>query len=104
MKSVFNDQIEELKTQVRELLGYNIVFRSDGVVRVEPVVVGSGELSFLVKYTDRENKELVLRIVGSNKDMYIEQFQDIYQTYVIEDRNIPAFLNAAILELYVSKA
>ncbi|KAI8051840.1 hypothetical protein BDF21DRAFT_432211 [Thamnidium elegans] len=104
MKSACNDQIEEVKTQVRELLGYNIIFRSDSIVRMEPVVVGSGELSFLIKYTDRENEEIVLRIVGSNKELYIEQFHDIYQTYVIEDGNIPAFLNAAALELYGLKA
>ncbi|CAO3631873.1 unnamed protein product [Mucor hiemalis] len=96
--TIGKNSIKDTIGRIRELWGYHAIFRLDGCVRLESVFVDKAELAFLVKDEDDES---ILRIVGSNKEKYMDLLGDIYQTYIISQRSVPAFLNAAYLELYM---
>lgn len=96
--TIGKNSIKDTIGRIRELWGYNAIFRLDGCVRLESVFVDKAELAFLVKDEDDES---ILRIVGSNKEKYMDLLGDIYQTYIVSQRSVPAFLNAAYLELYM---
>ncbi|KAI8380870.1 hypothetical protein BD560DRAFT_323463 [Blakeslea trispora] len=102
LHSVWGNKIQQIITQIQLLLGYNVNFRNDDLIRLEHALVDPTELSFLVKLeTTQDETQGILRFVGSKRDAYMSQLQDIYQTYIIQDRNIPAFLNAAAQDIYV---
>ncbi|KAI7893146.1 uncharacterized protein EV154DRAFT_479588 [Mucor mucedo] len=92
---VWNEKLTDIMAKVRDYLGYKFTLRNEGVIRIESVHVDEADLYFLV------NEDNLLRIVGAKKDEYLALFSDIYQRYVVQERNIPAFLNAAALELIV---
>ncbi|KAL7310784.1 coiled-coil domain-containing protein mad1 [Mucor circinelloides] len=104
LHSIWEAKVNETSSQIRQLLGYNVIFRNDGVTRLESILVDPTELAFIVKIGDThsESEKGMLRMVGTKKDHYIKQLEDIYRVYIIEDRNIPAFLSAAAQEFYVS--
>ncbi|KAL9559841.1 hypothetical protein MBANPS3_000221 [Mucor bainieri] len=103
LHSAWEAKVNETSSQIRQLLGYNVIFRSDGVTRLESILVDPTELAFIVKIGDThsESEKGMLRMVGSKKEHYMKQLEDTYQHYIIQDRNIPAFLSAAALEFYV---
>lgn len=104
LHTIWETKINETSSQIRQLLGYNVIFRSDGVTRLESILVDPTELAFIVKIGDThsESEQGKLRMVGSKKEHYMKQLEDIYQLYIIQDRNIPAFLCAAAQDLYVN--
>jgi hypothetical protein len=102
MRSVFDEKVADTRSQIRSLLGYDVVFRNDGAVRLESIFVDGAELAFLVKEKSQDEK-VILRIVGTNKDKYMHQLQDDYNMYIAHGENIPAFLNSAAINLYVEK-
>ncbi|KAI8643696.1 hypothetical protein BD408DRAFT_414398 [Parasitella parasitica] len=103
LHSVWEAKVNETSSQIRQLLGYNVIFRNDGVTRLESILVDPTELAFNVKIGDAhgESERGMLRMVGSKKEHFMQQLEDIYRVYIIQDRNIPAFLNAAAQEFYV---
>lgn len=102
--SIWEAKINETSSQIRQLLGYNVIFRNDGVTRLESILVDPTELAFIVKIGDThgESEKGMLRMVGSRKEHYMKQLEDIYRHYIIQDRNIPAFLCAAAQDFYVN--
>ncbi|OBZ90754.1 Spindle assembly checkpoint component MAD1 [Choanephora cucurbitarum] len=102
LHAVWGNKIQQIVTEIQLLLGYNVNFRNDDLIRLEHALVDPTELAFLVKLeTTQDETQGILRFVGSKRDAYMSQLQDIYQTYIIQDRNIPAFLNAAAQDIYV---
>ncbi|CEP13376.1 hypothetical protein [Parasitella parasitica] len=104
LHSIWEAKVNETSSQIRQLLGYNVIFRNDGVTRLESILVDPTELAFIVKIGDAhgESEKGMLRMVGSKKEHFMQQLEDIYRVYIIQDRNIPAFLSAAAQEFYVN--
>lgn len=100
LNDAWNEKILEILAKVQDCWGYKLIFRTGGVIKFESVFVDGSELAFLLKEVNGPN-EALLRVTGSKKNEYLVQFGDIYQNYVIEKKNISAFLNAVALELYV---
>ncbi|KAG1352781.1 hypothetical protein G6F62_002584 [Rhizopus arrhizus] len=94
-------QNERLHETIQFVLGYKITLRDDGIVKIESSFVDRKRLTFFVNMSD-DTDEAKLRIVGAHKDYYMDMLlHDAYQTYIEQDKNIPAFLNAAGQELFV---
>ncbi|KAI9338633.1 hypothetical protein BD770DRAFT_232076 [Pilaira anomala] len=92
--------VQDQRDQIQSVLGYKISFRSDGIIRIDPPFVVEGDFYFLQKSGDNtENNESLFRICGANKDFYLHELGDIYDAYIIEERNTLGFLHAAALHL-----
>jgi hypothetical protein len=100
LHTIFENKVQESSTRVRQLFGFTVITRPDDLIRLESPWVDPAELSFMVKL-DGDGSS-ILRMIGSKAEEYRESLYDIYQTYIIVDLNLPAFLNAAAQELYVS--
>lgn len=94
-------QNERLHETIQFVLGYKITLRDDGIVKIESSFVDRKRLTFFVNMSD-DTDEAKLRVVGAHKDYYMDMLlHDAYQTYIEQEKNIPAFLNAAGQELFV---
>jgi hypothetical protein len=100
LHTIFENKVQESSTRVRQLFGFTVIARPDGLIRLESPWVDPSELTFLIKL-DGDGSS-ILRMIGSKAPEYRDSLDDLYQTYIIADLNLPAFLNAAAQELYVS--
>ncbi|KAI9277625.1 hypothetical protein BY458DRAFT_472064 [Sporodiniella umbellata] len=97
----WNLQNEKQNEIIQALLGYKVSIRPNGIVRLENGFVSHTKLAFYVNLANGKD-EAKLRVVGSMKDFYMDTLlHGLYESYIEQDKNIPAFLNAAGQELYI---
>ncbi|CAO3702027.1 unnamed protein product [Rhizopus stolonifer] len=86
---------------IQDLLGYKLTFRANDIIQLESIFVPYHKLTFYVNMAEGKD-EAKLKIMGTMKDFYMDTLLGgIYESFIKQDKNIPAFMNAAGQELYI---
>lgn len=86
---------------IQDLLGYKLTFRANDIIQLESIFVPYHKLTFYVNMAEGKD-EAKLKIMGTMKDFYMDTLLGgIYESFIKQDKNISAFMNAAGQELYI---
>lgn len=86
--------MDEINHTIRNLFGYSLEFTEEATY-VHSTYIDKSKLSFVFK----KDEQGALRVMGTEKEKYMQIFDGDYETFFKQRNSIPGFLSTVTLEL-----